>query len=116
LAAATPARADELQAALPEGAQGRVTMGVGVGRDAQGDLRTVVGTSEPKGYLRPGVTLRSGEELARGFGHAEDDIVYYMLRNDISPLSVSAGRPICPRCGRLIGGAGARPGSPLRRR
>ena len=114
VAGATARRADELQGALPEGAQGRVTMGVGAGRDAQGNLRTVVGTSEPRGYLRPGVTLRPGEELARGFGHAEDDIVSYMLRNDISPLSVSAGRPICPRCGRLIGGAGARPGSRLR--
>jgi filamentous hemagglutinin len=89
-------------------------MGVGVGRDDQGNLRTVVGTSEPKGYLRPGVTYSPGDERARGFGHAEDDTIAYMLRNDISPLSVSAGRPICPRCGRLIGGAGARTGSPLR--
>lgn len=75
IAAGTRSRADELQSALPEGARGRVTMGVGVGRDAQGNLRTVVGTSERRGYLRPGVSLRDGEELARGFGHAEDDIV-----------------------------------------
>jgi hypothetical protein len=42
-------RAEELQAALPEGLRGRVTMGVGVGRDAAGNVGTVVGTSEPGG-------------------------------------------------------------------
>ena len=35
----------------------------------------------------------------------------YMLRNGIYPISVSAGRPICSRCGRIIQGAGSPMGS-----
>jgi filamentous hemagglutinin len=61
-------------------------MGVGIGQDAEGNLRTVVGTSEPNGYLRPGVTLNPGEELAPGLGHAEPDILAYMEANEIDPL------------------------------
>ncbi|TMK28027.1 MAG: RHS repeat-associated core domain-containing protein, partial [Actinobacteria bacterium] len=57
-------RVDELREALPMRSRGRVTMGVGVGRDADGTLRVVVGTNEPNGYLRPGVSLQEGEELA----------------------------------------------------
>jgi len=60
-------------------------MGVGVGRDGAGNTRTVVGTSEPNGYLRPGVSLNPGEELATGPGHAEASILDYMSRNSISP-------------------------------
>lgn len=74
----------------------------------------VVGTSEPNGYLRPGVELNAGEELAGGTGHAEENILAYMAENDIDPLYVAAGRPICPPCAALIEGAGAEPASPLR--
>lgn len=115
LATAARSRADELQSALPVGSRGRVTMGVGVGVDSRGNVRTVVGTSEPNGYLRPGVSLRPGEELAASFGHAEDDIIAYMRANGIEPISVAAGRPICPNCADLIDGAGAHPGSPLKK-
>lgn len=31
-------------------------MGVGVAQDSEGKLHTIIGTSEPRGYLRPGVT------------------------------------------------------------
>jgi len=65
LRAAAQERADELQSLLPKGSQGRTTMGVGIGRDAQGALRTIIGTNEPNGYLRPGVSLAPGEELTR---------------------------------------------------
>lgn len=57
VASAAASRARQLQDALPAGSQGRVTMGVGVGRDAQGGVRTVVGTSEPietPGYFLTG--------------------------------------------------------------
>jgi hypothetical protein len=115
LASLARSRADELQAALPDGSRGRVTMGVGVGEDAAGNIRVVVGTSEPNGYLRPGVgPLREGEELAAAFGHAEDDIVNYMRGNGIRPITVAAGRPICPDCAGILDDAGALPGSPLK--
>lgn len=114
LTAAARSRAAELQASLPAGSRGRVTLGVGIGRDAKGNLRTVVGTSEPGGYLRSGVRLRQGEELVAGLGHAEEDIVAYMLAQGIRPITVSAGRPICPQCAELIYRAGAVPGSALR--
>jgi len=89
-------------------------MGVGVGRDSAGNVRTVVGTSEPNGYLRPGVTLRPGEELASGTGHAEVDIIEYMTRQGISPTTVGAGRPICPACASVLDDLGVWPATPLK--
>ncbi len=82
-----------------------MTSGVGVGRDT-GYLRTVVGTSEPRGYLRPGVTLNPDEELATGAGHAEPNILDYISENGIEPIA-AAGRPICARCEKMIDLAGA---------
>ncbi|MFI7603243.1 RHS repeat-associated core domain-containing protein [Actinoplanes sp. NPDC049681] len=110
------ARAAELQEALPAASRGRVTMGVGEGVDASGTTRTVIGTSEPNGYLRPGVRdmVRPGEEVATGTGHAEANILDYMKANGITPGQVGAGRPICPACASAIENAGARPGSPLK--
>ncbi|ASW54356.1 polymorphic toxin-type HINT domain-containing protein [Plantactinospora sp. KBS50] len=110
-------RAAERQNALPAGSQGRVTMGVGEGVDASGATRTVVGTSEANGYLRPGVRdmIRPGEEVATGPGHAETSILDYMKANGITPGKIGAGRPICPACAVAIDEAGAVPGSPLKR-
>jgi filamentous hemagglutinin len=99
---------------LPSGSSGRVTMGTGIGQDAAGNLRTVVGTSEPGGYLRPGVSLNPGEELATGAGHAETSILAYMGENEIDPLAIAAGRPICPACAAAIEDSGAFPAGPLR--
>jgi hypothetical protein len=82
-------RAAELQGVLPAGSQGRVTMGVGEGVDASGATRRVVGTSEPNGYLRPGVrdAIASGEEVASGAGHAEANILDYMYRTELFQAS-----------------------------
>jgi len=112
---AVAARARQLQAALPTGSQGRVTMGVGVGRDSAGAVRTVVGTSEANGYLRRGVNLNAGEELATGTGHAEENILGYMAANGIEASSVGAGRPICPNCAGLLQQRGVAPATPLKR-
>jgi RHS repeat-associated protein len=113
LSAAARARAEELQSQLPAGSQGRVTMAVGMGRDAEGNVQTIVGTSEPDGYLRPGVTLNPGEVMATGAGHAEVSII-----NEFGPFTdpfyIGAGRPICPDCASAIEGSGATPASPLR--
>jgi hypothetical protein len=110
------ARARELQSQVPEDQQGRVTMAVGIGRDLEGNLRTVVGTSEPGGYLREGVILKEGEELARGNSDAERNILSHMSAglDPIKPIAVAAGRPICPECAEAIANAGATAASELR--
>ena len=95
---ATMLRAAELQAQLPTGSAGRVTMAVGVVQDGEGNLQTVIATSEPRGYLRPGVTTRPGEIVISGSGHAEQDIVYWAQQNDYQIVAVAAGRPTCPAC------------------
>lgn len=113
-AASTAARAAELQAALPVGSSGRVTMAAGVGEDALGTIRTVIGTSEPGGYLRPGVTLLPGEELAQGAGHAEISVLAYMEQQGIQPFVIGAGRPICAVCAPAIEQSGATPSTVLK--
>jgi hypothetical protein len=107
-------RADELQAALPVGSQGRVTMAVGVGEDANGATRTIVGTSEPNGYLRPGVTLNPGEEIATAGGHAEVSILTHMQELGLRPVAVGAGRPICVDCALRLQNAGATPATAIK--
>ena len=108
------ARSSDLQERVPEHSRGRITMGVGVGTDSEGGVRVVVGTSEPRGYLRPGVTLRDGEELARGNGHAEVSILDHMTDRSIRPTYIAAGRPICSPCADSIDAADARTASPLK--
>ncbi|MEU6130990.1 hypothetical protein ABZ805_17615 [Saccharopolyspora sp. NPDC047091] len=111
-------RAQELQNTLPENTRGRVTIGFGVGRDADGNVRNVVGSSERNGYLRKPVAeaLQDGDEVANVHGtmHAEQRILSYMERESITPGSVGAGRPICNQCEPIIRDAGAQPASPLK--
>ena len=111
---ATTARVTELKAAIPSAQQGRITMGVGLAKDASGTPRVLVGTSEPRGYLRPGVLLKPGEMLAPGLGHAEADIVNFTQQNGLRLLEVGATRPICPSCAAAIEEAGAVPVTPLK--
>jgi RHS repeat-associated protein len=114
LGGGTATRVAELGGTIPAAQQGRVTMGVGLAEDASGAQRVLVGTSEPRGYLRPGVTLAPGEMLASGLGHAEADIVKYAQQNGLRLLEVGATRPICPACAAAIAGAGARAVTPLK--
>ncbi len=108
------ARAVQLQAQLPAGSAGRVTMGAGVVRDGSGNLIRVVSTSEPNGYLRAGVTLEPGEVLVRGAGHAEADIVKWAADNGYEVVTIGAGRPICPACAGSISGSGGSAATPLK--
>jgi RHS repeat-associated protein len=110
----TAARVGALREAIPADSRGRITMGVGVAEDASGARHVLVGTSEPRGYLRPGVTLAPGETIAPGLGHAEADIVNYAQQNGLRLLEVGATRPICPACAAAIEGAGARAVTPLK--
>ncbi len=77
-------------------------MAVGVVQDQEGAQSVLVGTSEPRGYLRPGVTLEPGETVVPGTGHAEADIVNYAQQNNLNLLSVGATRPVCPGCQSVI--------------
>jgi RHS repeat-associated protein len=107
-------RVAELQEAIPLAQQGRITMGVGLAEDANGVQQILIGTSEPMGYLRPGVTLNPGEILAPGLGHAEADIFNFAQQNGLNILEYGATRPICPSCATLGEGAGATPVTPLK--
>ena len=107
-------RVTSLQDAIPAAQQGRITMAVGLAEDSNGVQQVIIGTSEPMGYLRPGVTLDPGEILAPGLGHAEADIVNFAQQNGLNLLEVGATRPICPGCASLIKGAGATPVTPLK--
>ena len=89
-------------------------MAVGLAEDTSGAQRVLIGTSEPMGYLRPGVTLKPGEILAPGLGHAEADIINFSLQNGLNLKEVGATRPICPFCASLIESAGAIPVTPLK--
>lgn len=110
------ARSVELQNALPAGSQGRVTMSAGVVEDAAGNRITVIGTSEPGGYLRPGVrdALKPGEVVVGGTGHAEVNIVRWAQENGYRVVTVGLGRPHCALCVDAITGAGGSPASPIR--
>lgn len=107
-------RAVELQQQLPEKSRGRVTMAVGIVETDNGDKTTVVGTSEPRGYLRPGVSLEKGEVVAPGSGHAETDIIDWAEQREQSVTTIGAGRPICPNCAEAIRRVDAQPATRLK--
>jgi filamentous hemagglutinin len=89
-------------------------MAAGVGIDGSGNPRRVIGTSEPNGYLRPGVVLQPEEELARGNDHAEVNVRKHMHNQRITPTTIGAGRPICASCANDMTTAGARPATELK--
>jgi len=95
-------RVNQLNDQIPASSRGRITMAVAVVEDQSGAQSVLVGTSEPRGYLRPGVTLDPGETMVAGTGHAEADIVNYAAQNDLSVVSIGATRPVCAGCQSLI--------------
>jgi hypothetical protein len=107
-------RVGELQEQIPENSRGRITMGSGVVEDASGDRSMLISTSEPRGYLRPGVTLNPGETMVSGTGHAEADIASYAVDNDLTLVSVGATRPVCAGCQSVLGPTGADIATPLK--
>lgn len=111
-------RAQALQDALPEGSRGRVTMAAGVVEDAAGVRQTIIGTSEKRGYLRPGVklALRPGEIVAGGSGHGEQNLVEWSEHNGHRVVAIGAGRPICSSCGQCIDDSGGILATPLKDR
>jgi filamentous hemagglutinin len=101
-------RVAELRQMIPERTRGRITMAVGIAEDEDGRHVVLIATSEPRGYLRPGVIIREGEVLVSGLAHAEEDIVSHVLESGWSLIAVGATRPICPDCAHSIQATGAR--------
>jgi RHS repeat-associated protein len=98
-------RAPQLQSLLPLASRGRVTIGVAVAENASGIRVVLVGTSEPRGYLRPVVreAIEAFETVVPSpTRHAEQNIIAYAQSNNLTILSIDAGRPFCPDCARLI--------------
>ena len=91
-------RITELQKAIPKGSKGRITMAVAEVEDITGNRFNLVSTSEPRGYLRPGVTLKPGEIMVTGTGHAEVDIVKYANAHNLKIINIGATRPVCTTC------------------
>jgi len=107
-------RVDSLTAQIPQNSQGRITMGVAVLENSNGERFVVVSTSEPCGYLRPSVTIRPGEIVISGNGHAEADIVSYANANGFRIIEVGATRPVCANCQNTLAPTGANVVTPLK--
>jgi filamentous hemagglutinin len=109
-------RVGELTTAIPDRSKTRITMGVGVVEDANGVRSVLISTSEPRGYLRRGVTLKPGETMVVGTGHAEADIVAYAKADNLKVIDIGATRLVCPPCQDVIGPTGANISTPLKKR
>ena len=91
-------------------------MAAGVAETAEGEQLHVIASSEPRGYLRKGVTTNSDEIVAAGDGHAETTIIDWSNEQGHRVVTVGAGRPICNPCAEAIEKAGATPTTPLKDR
>ena len=72
-------------------------MAVGIVEDLAGTRSVVTATSEPNGYLRPGVTCRDEEMTAPGpHGRpAEETIVHHADDHGLDLGDLCATRPTC---------------------
>jgi filamentous hemagglutinin len=91
-------------------------MAVAVAEDPSGLRRVLVATSEPRGYLRPGVILKPGETIVGGAAHAEADIIAYAQANNLAVVEIGATRPVCVPCQDLIDPTGAKTLTPVQPR
>lgn len=108
-------RVEELLAQIPANSKGRITMGVAVVEDQNGIRKILVSTSEPRGYLRPGVTLKEGETVIAGSSHAERDIIKYAEENNLKVIDIGATRPVCAECAEAIAHTDANISTPLKK-
>jgi hypothetical protein len=108
-------RLNELKASIPAGSSGRITMSAAIVEDSAGNRFTLIGTSEPGGYLRPGVTLKPGEIMVSGIKHAEQDLVQYANTNGLRIVQIGATRPVCQTCANAINPTNATIITPLKK-
>jgi filamentous hemagglutinin len=106
------ARTAMLREAIPAAQKGRITMAVGLAKDANGKRQLLISTSER--YFRGSVKRRPGEIRLQGTGHAETDILNFARQNDLKLLEIGATRPICPSCAARIKRVGAKIVTPLK--
>ena len=106
---------DVLQTKMPN-QQGRITIGVGLAQDSSGQVHTLIGTSEPNGYIRAPMRplIQPGDIVVKGTGHAEADIVAYAKAMGWDLIGVGATRPVCPACAAEIATTGAAVATPLK--
>ena len=100
----------EVLATRPAQEQNGLTLAVGVAEDSGGNLHTLIGTSERRGYIRPrfGKMLQPGDIVVKGGKtHAEADIVNYTIQQGWTLIGVGATRDICPACAADIESTGA---------
>jgi filamentous hemagglutinin len=91
-------------------------MAVGTAIDEAGRLRTLIATSELRGYIRGPLRalIQPDDVIVPGTGHAEADIVAFCRVNGWRLIGVGATRPICTGCAAEIAGAGAQAETPLK--
>jgi hypothetical protein len=106
----------EVLATMPRPQQSHITIAVGVAVDSSGQMRTLIGTSEPRGYIRGPMRrlILPDDVVIRGAGHAEADIVTYCTAQGWRLIGVGATRGICPSCAAELAGAGANAATPFR--
>lgn len=101
------ARAAVLTATQPPEVAPWLRVAVGLGADANGRRTVIIGTSEPAGYLRPGV-VPEPHEVVVGDGRAPElAILGYLRERDLTPLAVCAGTPPPPDVAAAVGESGA---------
>jgi filamentous hemagglutinin len=84
--------------------------------DSAGNRLVLIGTSEPRGYLRPGVSLKPGETVVAGTGHAEADIINYAKAKKLKVVDIGATRRVCVPCQDVIAPTGAKFSTPVKLR
>lgn len=89
-------------------------MAAAVVEDSAGQRSVLIGTSEPRGCLRPGVQLRPGERVVAGTGHAAEDIVAHAAANELKVMSIDATLPVCQGCQQAIQPTAAEIVTPLK--
>lgn len=100
-------RAAVLTATQPPEVAPWIRLAVGWGQDGDGRRVVVVGTSEPAGYLRPGV-VPEPHEVVVGDGRAPElAIIDHFADRALTPLAVCAATPAPPEVTALVGEAGA---------
>ncbi|MBX9721734.1 MAG: hypothetical protein K2X81_10090 [Candidatus Obscuribacterales bacterium] len=110
-------RIEELRDQIPEPQRDYITLAVGAARENPVDNRYyVLGTSEPKGYLRHGVKPKLYEIVVccKTKAHAEITVIAFVVQENWILLTIGATRPICNDCRDAIQHVGAEPVTPLR--
>jgi hypothetical protein len=93
-------RVSELYSEIPAASRTRITMGVAVVEDINGQRKILVSTSEPSGYIRPGVKIQNDEIMVKGYKgtHAEIDILDFADKNNLKIISLGSTREPCSSC------------------